>query len=615
MRILSASISGYRSLRSVQFELADLTACIGPNGSGKSSLLGAVRLFFQPSSQADGFDFWTGANDEKAELISIKLAFADLDEGERETFSQFVDSDTGSLTFERRFDSPGKGVYLAQRLAVPEFSRIRMLQRSHRDEYNELVVSNQFEGLSTASSKDDAFAKMTAWEESHPERCEIRDEEVDVIDDILRSLTFVSIGAFDDPAEHVEAEGQGAVSRLLSKVVDQEQVRSQLQAIADEAAGESDRILEDASEAFDVFARLMEDNLSRFAPGSRLAVTWVKPEIKSSRPRLRVEVETSDGLATPLKYQGHGVQRALMYAALTAQAQGPAGDAETIVLLIEEPEAFQHPLSCRVLTNTLRELSGRNYQVVYSTHSPFFIHPDLVDGLKIFHREDMDGSGASTTVESLVGDHLVTEWERVFQGDGFTIQSVLTRLRSHLPARVLEGLFAQACILVEGDEDEAVVRGAALEAGLDLNAAGLAVIQTNGKTGMPNVLTFYTVAGVSAYPIFDLDRGKDEEDQHREAELQILRALGIDEEAAPGIHDLYACWEEDLTRALQEDIGDRYGELLQQASSESGYPSNRGRKVPAVIALLIQRARAAGVETPVLSAIAQRLRDTAGAFS
>lgn len=616
MRIGKTSISGYRSLEDVETDLADLTACIGPNGSGKSSFLGALRLFFQPSSDVDEHDFWSGAGDVRAELISIKVTFSDLDADEHEIFAQLVDDETGFLTLERRFEGPGKGVYLAQRLAVPEFSRIRMLERSHRDEYNELVLSNQFEALPRATSKDDAFVKMTEWEESHPERCELRDEEVDAIGDILRSLTFVSIGAFDDPAVHVEAEGQGAVSRLLARVVDEEQVQTQLQAVADGAAGETDRILEGASESFDAFARLMEESLNRFSPGSRLSVTWVKPEIRSTKPRLRVQVETSDGLATPLEYQGHGVQRALMYAALTAQAQGPTADPERVVLLIEEPEAFQHPLSCRVLTNTLRELSGRNYQIAYSTHSPFFIHPDLLEGLKIFHREDTDGRGASTTIESLAGDDLLAEWERVFDGDGFTVESVLVRLKPHLPPRMLEGLFAQACILVEGDEDEAAVRGAALQNGLDLDAVGVAVIQTNGKTGMPNVLTFYSMAGIQSYPIFDLDRSKHQDDQHREAERQILLALEADgAEPAPGVHETYACWEEDLTTTLQDDIGEKYEELLLRASTELGYPPSRGRKVPTVVASLIGLAGEEGIAMQTLSSISDRIGRLVDAFS
>ena len=615
MHLLQAAIQGYRSLKEVEISLSSLTACIGPNGSGKSSFLGALKLFFEPSSRVDELDFWSGTANETADRISIVVTFTELDDAERERFSGFVEEESGSLTFERRFEEPGQGVYLAQRFAVPHFSTIRMLQRSHKDEYNQLVRSNEFEGLELATSKTDAFQKMTAWEQANADHCELRDEEVSILDDLLQSLTFVSVGAFEDPSAHVAAEGEGAVSRLLAKVVDQTQVQAQLQEIADDAVGQSDQILTEASEGFEEFTQLMDGMLDRFAPGCRLSVSWVKPEVKSSRPRLAVDVETSDGLARPLDYQGHGVQRALMYAALAAQAEGEEVEGESVLLLIEEPEAFQHPLSCRVLANTLRELSGRNYQIVYSTHSPFFIHPEFVDGLHIFHRADQTGRGASTSVESLDGDSLLTEWVRIFGGDGYTIESVMGRLKAHLPPRVLEGLFARACILVEGDEDEAIVRGAALREGIDLDATGVAVIQTNGKTGMPNVLAFYVMAGIAAYPIFDLDRGKNEGDQHREAEHQILRALGDPGEATQGIHRQYACWEHDLTSQLEGDIGDSYREMLRQAATSFGYPPSRGRKVPAVIAELLHLTDSGGIESPTLIAISQRLREIATSVS
>ena len=197
------------------------------------------------------------------------------------------------------------------------------------------------------------------------------------------------------------------------------------------------------------------------------------------------------------------------------------------------------------------------------------------------------------------------------RGVDYTIESVLAHLRAHLPARVLEGLFARACILVEGDEDEAIVRGAALREAFDLDAMGLAVIQTSGKTGMPNVLAFYGIAGVSAYPIFDLDRAKNVVKQHREAEGQILRALGSVGEAIPGVHQDYACWEHDLTSQLEGDFGDQYQEMLNQAAATYGYPPTRGRKVPAVVAELLRLTDNAGIEGPTVTAISHRLREIA----
>lgn len=157
------------------------------------------------------------------------------------------------------------------------------------------------------------------------------------------------------------------------------------------------------------------------------------------------------------------------------------------------------------------------------------------------------------------------------------------------------------CILGEGDEDEALVRGAAAQRGLDLDGAGLGVIQTNGKTGMPDILAFLSLAGVTCYPVFDLDRDKKaEHEQHRSAEQQILRGLHEDGEPAPGVHASYACWEVNITRTSRDDLGDQYEGLLGAAAERYGYPQpSKASKVPVVIAEMLEGAAVAGVQSPL----------------
>lgn len=322
-----------------------------------------------------------------------------------------------------------------------------------------------------------------------------------------------------------------------------------------------------------------------------------------------MEIETSDGLARPLEYQGHGVQRSLMYAALTSEVERDGTDDAVVVLVIEEPEAFQHPLSCRVLARTLRKLSGRNYQIMYSTHSSDFVHPDVVEGLRIVRREDRDGKGQTSHIEALSQDKLLAQWQRIFEGEDYTIESVQGRLAAHLTPEVLEGLFARLCIIVEGDEDEALIRGSAAQHGIDLDAAGVAVIQANGKPGIPNVLAFLSLAGVECYPVFDLDRDKeDEEQQHRPAEAQIMRALDVHGEPVAGVNERYACWEYNITTTFTSDLGDVYADLLISSADKFGYPQpSKAKKVAVVITDVLDGAGLAGCESPSLLDLVNRI--------
>lgn len=515
------------------------------------------------------------------------------------------------MVLERRFEQSGKGLYLASRPAVPEFSAIINSVKGHRDQYNELVASGRFPGLERAQNKDAALEAMAEWERSHQDDCELMEEQVDPTA-ILRRFTVLFVGAFEDPAHHIPVEGKGALSRLLERVIDKSAIDEKLREVADEAAERSDEILTEATAQLNDFHASMKDQLNRFAPGCSINVRWGEAAVEGARPRLHVDIETEGGVRRPLEYQGHGVQRSMMYAALTAEVELGGGGAEDLLLIIEEPEAFQHPLSCRVLAETLRTLAKRDYQIAYSTHSPEFVLPDMINGLRIVQRDNRSGTGLATYIESLGAERLVDEWEHVFQGADYTTESVLGRLRPHLTAHVIEGLFARCCILVEGEEDEAFVRAAAAQRGMELDASGVAVVQTNGKPGMPNVVTFLGLAGVGCYPIFDLDRSNKVEDQSREAEEQILRALRVSGEVDPGVHDAYACWREDLGAAVRADLAPRYDELLQQAAESFGYPrASRAKKVGLVLTQMVRLATEDGLSSQTLDSLEEKIQDIA----
>jgi predicted ATP-dependent endonuclease of OLD family len=59
--------------------------------------------------------------------------------------------------------------------------------------------------------------------------------------------------------------------------------------------------------------------------------------------------------------------------------EGPAGSPRTLMLAVEEPELYQHPLQARALAATLERLAGtegpRAIQVACSTHSRYFSRP------------------------------------------------------------------------------------------------------------------------------------------------------------------------------------------------------------------------------------------------
>lgn len=622
MRIATLRVEGFRSLRDAVIPLSPMSVFIGPNGAGKSSALLALRLFFFPKESVGEQDFWRGTDGAKADEITIAVTFAELSEVATEAFSRFVSTDD-DLTIERVFSEPGSGTYIASRLGVEEFAQIRRSPKGHRDQFNELAATGRFEGLAPARSKDEAFASMERWENENREQCVEISEEVDFLlqpagsSDALGSyLHAVFVGALDDPESHVEARGGGAMVDLLGAAADFGAIEKDLHAIADHAGGEVARVLADHDRVFEQTKDALEKALASFAPGFAVDFAWGTPRtMQPHLPQVVVSVRGADGLATDMAHQGHGVQRSLMFGILTAHAELEMREvSRAIVVIIEEPEAFQHPLSARALSRTFQRLTSRDYQIVYSTHSPEMVTPSAIPGLRFFARgPTSDGRGFHTSVKTFSIEKMAESLETAVGGAEFTGTSMAARIEANVDSSVLVGLFAQLAVLVEGDEDEALIRGAAGTHSWDLDESGVAVIRCRGKTNIPLVLALFQEAGVPTYPIFDLDRDKRRRDWRGTvwAEDTVRRILGLDadtELSQTVVSDELSCWRENFGRVVRSEIGGTYDAQEQRVCSELGYQVKHGRKVGPVVERVLVACYSNGLRSDSLDGLIRTLQ-------
>jgi len=622
MKITTFRVRGLRSLRDATIPISPMTVFIGPNGSGKSSALMALRLFFTPQKELGEDDFWKARDGNRVDEVIISVTFSDLSDEAKDAFPDYI-SDDGDLTIERVFDTPGGGTYLASRIGTKEFGEVRRLIKGHRDRHNELADSGAFPGLGRARSKDEALDLMRGWERDHAERCERIEEEINFLalphgqpTAVQSYVRGVFIGALEDPGSHVEARGRGAMADLLGAAADLEEVESGLGQIAERAGEEAAKVLSEQSDVFEEARRVVREAIGRFAPGFSIDFGWGTPRpVQPSLPQIVVSVLGADGLSLDLSHQGHGIQRSLMFSILTAHAEmGGAQGSRRILTTIEEPEAFQHPLSARSLARTFRKLTEGAYQILYSTHSPDLVVPSAVEGLRVFSRAPTDdGDGFHTVVKPFALSEMAAELQRAMGRDDFTQASTLARLEANLDPQVLEGLFAKLVVIVEGDEDEALIRGAAQAEDLDFDDLGVAVIRAHGKTSIPLVLAFFRTAGVDAYPVFDLDRNLDEEDWRAamwaEDAIRCLLGLPVDQELSDSVvSEHFACWRDEFGLAVREEMGDTYSTREEQACGELGYRVKQGRKVGPVIQVVLRGCYEDGQRSGSLDGIIAVLR-------
>jgi energy-coupling factor transporter ATP-binding protein EcfA2 len=145
-------------------------------------------------------------------------------------------------------------------------------------------------------------------------------------------------------------------------------------------------IFEEAKDALDVISAKITEQVSQVFPGTELELV---PKSKDALDEKIIgadsylRIATAGGAATPLMTQGTGLQRALLWSALSVMSDIGNGKKKELkgdedmprILLIDEPEAFLHPPTVRNAREALYDFALKNplWQVIATTHSPVFI--------------------------------------------------------------------------------------------------------------------------------------------------------------------------------------------------------------------------------------------------
>ena len=214
------------------------------------------------------------------------------------------------------------------------------------------------------------------------------------------------------------------------------------------------------------------------------------------------------GYPTDVERQGHGLQRTLVIAVLQELADALAADgsagseappAKSLMLAIEEPELYQHPLQARTLAAALRDLARaegetRAPQIAYSTHSEHFVRPALFEDLRIVSRGDSGASSVVATDPNAV--------QSALEAVGMIDQERQVRLT--LASSLSQAVFAKGVVLCEGKTDAAMLEAvAAVDRPLEHD--GVAVANCHGKSIVPIALAILAEFEIPTFVLFDAD--------------------------------------------------------------------------------------------------------------
>lgn len=582
MRIKSVRIVNFRCLQDVRVEMDSLTAFIGPNGAGKSTVLRALDWFFNGDPKLTEEDIYSGA-DHSDRRIRVEVNFTDLTDIDREALGQKY-TPPGSTSFTAwRTWADGQDKMTGRARSFPAFEKIRAASgvKGKKPLWEALRENEPDLKLPKWTTLDAAETAMTVWEQDHPERLEDTESGDTHLfgfngQSKLSGLFDYVLVTADLRAIEESMEGKKTViGRILERAIDRDGANAAFAELADDVGKRQAEI--NATHLGEQLAELstaLTNEVSAFTSGRNVRLRATTPDVRPNPATINVAI--GDALVeTSVDRQGHGFQRALLISALKLlAARGAQGsDGSVICLAIEEPELFQHPSQARVFAKVLRDLSANpadGLQVVYATHSPYFIAPRYFDQVRRVSRRQ-----ENPTAHPRVDVHQAS------------LDAVAARLSGHCSDKAIrerwdqvctrnlaEAFFAEAVVLVEGETDKSILDGIAGRLNQrQFEVDGITVAQAQSRQHMCTPHAILAELDIPTLVIFDNDSGRgnrlrakiaknggagDPEASERSAAQEnrlLLRYLGETEQDFPvgKISERVFTWDDTLEAVLLRD--------------------------------------------------------------
>jgi len=605
MKISKLHVDHFRSIFDETLPCEALTVLVGRNGAGKSSFLQALRLYLDPGANVSTEDFY---NRDATKEIVIEVTFVGLTAEEQDEFRSSL-LDSGELVVQRKFPS---GQYYGRAFGSRQLEPIREKLRQKvkvgevATELKKIVESGEFPGLKAVTTKLEE--ELDRWEKDNPARCEfyfrsgIFQGPTNIAGGKLRARThFVYI----PPVREAEIDASGSakqsplgtlVAPLVSAVTEKNLEVAAAKADVVTRYGTYRSLVTGAPERANLEADLTK-LLQRYdAEAAAKIHLSLEEALNLPNPKPKVLL-VEDGFEGDVAKKGHGLQRLFIFTILELyekfRATGGAVDG-TIVLAIEEPELYQHPARSRALARTLRDLcypkegEGFQFQIFFTTHSPYFVDLEHFQSLRRVEKAPRPNAPMESKVKLTTLKDVGAEVTKVYSKPvDVTEKSTWARIKSVLGLKASEGFFADAVILVEGQEDEAILTAYAEHKKLSLDSQGVSIISAEGKTNVAPLLVLYSQLGIRTFVIFDGDGNeKKDEDAHTDTNKALLALLGQTAQERPksAVYENGAVWENNFVDTIKSEVGETiWTDSYAKACKEYSMRADEGRKKFAVI--------------------------------
>jgi len=643
MLIEKLEVSGFRALNSVTLECEPLTAILGRNGSGKSSLLYALDSFYNVSAYLNQDDFYDRDTNTP---VTIRVTYSRLTEEESTEFASYVQD--GKLTVLKRFQAPGTGRYYASAPQVPEFVEIRKLGKRERvKQLKALIESNAaFSEIATSiPSAEVADQCMNEFESTHGNMTQPIEREEQFFGapsvgggKLDKFTRFVLVPAVRQASD--ETNRKGTIDALVSMIVLRKiNSREDVRRLQDEIARMVAEVFNnDNLSELRTLGQEVSRLLQQYAPASGFELQFSDPTVPTIGLPEAIPSLIEHSFRCPIDHAGHGLQRCLILTLLhhlamirePSETQQPGSEVwpappaanPDLIIAIEEPELYLHPNRCRylsqlfmALTSTPHAVDGGRNQIIYATHSPYFVDLSRFDQIRIARRvSDGSDSPLVACLKSFTRLEASQQLAAVTRSDPsrFSAESFQAHASNVMTAAVNEGFFADKVVVVEGPSEYGALMQ--LQEIMNCGWAGkdIAVIPAQGKNNIDRPVIIFKGLGIPIYFVFDGDAGKRGEalEATKLANRRLLRLANASEVDLPasGAFPNYAVFYDNLESEISLILGGAdYNSFRDRVARHFGYDEGDVLKNADCTAMFVRLVYESGGHLPILEQIVEHI--------
>ncbi len=620
MKLQNLTLKNFRCFSSESIEFSEYTPLLGPNNCGKSTVLRALDIFFLTSSKSTGIlkeDFYVL---KITEPLEISLTFSSLSKEETDDFNHYARAGIlkfilrASLGEDGQVSSRVIGVRLGQKALAPFFEATNAAEKKKVYEVLKgqgVKLDNwKNEELATKAIQEIDASDTSKWEEL--ESGAHAYGAIGPLPKIKKYLDWIYIPAVKEASDEASEGRKSAFTRLVLKAIKNKVDFSKKFAELTEAFNaEIKKELESEIEPLRALEKELDKEFKLLTSTNiDVALDWdSRSEVVGlTDPLVRTFFKDGPVRAGP-EYFGHGIQRTYIMALLplVAKHSKEHEGGQRLLLGIEEPELYQHPPQARFLSAALSKLSEADTQIVISTHSPYFVDARRFDQIRLIEKIT-----ATSKVKSWTIDEQRNYYSKVSGKKEIGPEAAKSSLDRLLQPAVSEMFFCKKAIFVEGIEDVAIIT-AYLKHRKEWDEFlkhGCHFITSNGKPGLPPLITLARGFAISHFFVFDFDMDHKVNERQNENLGKFIAEMGVQLPAELGddlIQEKFVSWENNIQKSIARTSPD-WKDVCIKIAADWGWNIDRMDKDPMLLEAALQTILENNEFIPALDKLVDKLK-------